>query len=309
LRALPPIPELIAFEAVARHLSFTRAAEELRLTQSAISHRVRRLEQHLGQRLLNRLNPGLSLTEAGLALLPELTACLDGLARLGGKGRRRLRVAAGAALCSWWLVARLPAFMAQHPGVSVELLPLDASSTPPPDLDLRIAWVGAGQDEAGPLQRPLFTEQVFPVCSPRLLPQGRPLASAQALAGLTLLHKASGSAGEWSWPLWLQRLGLAAVRPGGGELHLAEMSLVLAAAVQGAGVALSRSLLVHDALCDGRLVLPLAGIEPLPSSKRHIARWPAGNRGDRDVEAFVDWLALNAAQTVEQSAAWIAAQA
>jgi LysR family transcriptional regulator, glycine cleavage system transcriptional activator len=309
VRSLPPIPELIAFEAVARHLSFTRAAEELRLTQSAVSHRVRRLEEHLGTRLLHRLNPGLTLTDAGQALLPKLAACLDALAKLGTKGVRRLRVAAGAALSSWWLVGRLPAFLAQRPDLSVELLPLEANSAPPPDVDVRILWVGSGEDLPNPRQRPLFTEQVFPVCSPRLLPDGLPLRDARELRRMTLLHKASGTAGEWSWSVWLNRLGVGPAGHNGPELHLAEMGLMLSAAIEGAGVALGRSLLVHDALQAGRLVVALDDFEPMPSSKRHVARWPAANVGDADVEAFVDWLAVEAAKTVNQSASYFRGRA
>ncbi|MGY4831699.1 LysR substrate-binding domain-containing protein [Sphaerotilaceae bacterium SBD11-9] len=299
MRRLPPFPELVAFEAVARHLSFTRAAAELSLTQSAVSHRVHRLEEHLGQRLLNRLNPGLTLTEAGLALLPGLSDCLDGLARLGGQKMRRLRVGAGPALSSWWLVGRLPGFMAQRPNLSVELLPIEPGQPLPPNLDVWIAWVMAKDEPASEEQQPLFTERVFPVCSPRLLPGGRPLREPQALAQMTLLHKSSsGTVGEWSWPLWLKRLGVDAPTQGTHELHLADMSLVLSAAIEGAGVALSRSLLVQDALDAQRLVVAVDGIEPMPSTKRHLARWPARNNGDADVAAFVAWLQDESAKTV-----------
>src|SRR5690242_11799260 len=110
MRRLPPLPELVAFEAVARLHSFTRAAAELSLTQSAVSHRVRRLESHVGTLLLRRLNPGIELTDAGRALLPRAAAALDALAEIGdrvGQGERRLRVCAGAALCTWWLAGRL----------------------------------------------------------------------------------------------------------------------------------------------------------------------------------------------------------
>lgn len=298
MRRLPPFPELVAFEAVARHLSFTRAAAELSLTQSAVSHRVRRLEEHLGQRLLNRLNPGLTLTEAGLALLPELSDCLDGLARLGGQKVRRLRVGAGPALSSWWLVGRLPGFMAQRPSLSVELLPIEPGQPLPPNLDVWIAWSVAKDEPASNEQQPLFTERVFPVCSPRLLPGGRPLRNPQALAQMTLLHKASGRVGEWSWPLWLSRLGVEAPTDGTHELHLADMGLVLSAAIEGAGVALSRSLLVQDALEAKRLVVAIDGVEPMLSSKHHVARWPARNHGDADVAAFVAWLQEESAKTV-----------
>jgi LysR family glycine cleavage system transcriptional activator len=301
MRRLPPFPELVAFEAVARHLSFTRAAAELCLTQSAVSHRVRRLEQHYGTRLLRRLNPGLLLTEAGKALLPELAAALDALARLNGKRERRLRVTAGSALCTWWLAGRLASFMAQRPGISVDLIALEAPDPSIADVDVRIQWVAPTDETAAPNQAALFCEQVFPVCSPRLLPGGQPLGDAQALAGMTLLHKAVHASGEWSWPVWLERLGVEPRKRRGAELRFADMGLMLSAAVNGSGVCLARSLLVHDALRDGRLVVALAGFEPMTSVKKHIARWPSHKTGDADIEAFVSWLVDEAKRCLDET--------
>jgi LysR family glycine cleavage system transcriptional activator len=305
MRTLPPFAELVAFEAVARHLSFTRAAAELCLTQSAISHRVRRLEVHFGRRLVDRLNPGIKLTEAGAALLPEITAALDGLARLGRKPERRLRVAAGSALCTWWLASRLPAFMATRPGLSVELTPLDSYSTPVPEVDVRILWVAEGLDAPAQTQAPLFCERVFPVCSPRLLAEGRPWRDPQALGQMTLLHKTTMASGEWNWSTWLDRLHIDARTRRGGELRFAELGPILSAALDGAGVALARSLLVHDALHAGRLTLPVLGFEPMTSIKRHIARWRRSQVGDPDIRAFVEWMVEEAAQTMARTVAWL----
>jgi LysR family glycine cleavage system transcriptional activator len=297
MRRLPPFPELVAFEAVARHLSFTKAAAELSLTQSAISHRVRRLEKNFGAQLIQRLNPGLKLTDAGATLLPELSAAFDLLARLGVRRERRLRVAAGSALCNWWLAGRISDFMKQRPGLSVELTPIENESVAIPEVDVRILWVGPGDDAASATQMPLFNEHVFPVCSPKLLPNKLRLQDKQALGSMTLLHKTTSMAGEWSWQIWLDRLGIGGPRRG-GELRFAEMGLVLSAAVDGAGVALSRSLLVHDALRSGRLAIPLTGIEPMVSSKKHVARWRKDRAQDPDIEAFVSWLVKEAAATL-----------
>jgi LysR family glycine cleavage system transcriptional activator len=308
MRPLPPFPELVAFEAVARHLSFTRAAAELCLTQSAVSHRVRRLEAHFGKRLIHRLNPGLKLTEAGAALLPEITAALDGLARLSRSPERRLRVAAGSALCTWWLAGRLPAFMARCPGLSVELTPLDSYSTPVPEVDVRILWVSEAEYSPGPTQAPLFAERVFPVCSPRLLPGGRPFADPRALGNLTLLHKATLASGEWSWNTWLDRLGIDARHRRGGQLRFADMGPILSAALDGAGVGLARSLLVHDALHAGRLTIPVLGFEPMTSEKKHVARWRRGRADDPDIAAFVGWMVEEAALSMEQTDDWLRSQ-
>jgi LysR family transcriptional regulator, glycine cleavage system transcriptional activator len=299
MRRLPPFAELVAFEAVARHLSFTLAAAELHLTQSAVSHRVRRLEAYLGKQLIHRLNPGLALTDAGTALLPRLVDALDGLTQIGRPAEKRLRVAAGSALCTWWLAGRLSGFMAQRPELSIELMPVEQAQASMPQADVRIVWVAPNEEPRGPTQVPLFNEQVFPVCSPTLLPGGQPVRDAQALARLPLLHKATHGMGEWSWSVWLERLGYQLDTRARSELHFAEMGLVLSAAVDGAGLALVRSLLAYDALASGRLVVPLAGIEPMRSTKRHVARWPSAKAADPDVRAFVEWLTTEAAQTLE----------
>lgn len=298
MRRLPPFAELVAFEAVARLLSFTRAAEELCITQSAVSHRIRRLEQHFGTALVKRLNPGLVLTPAGSALLPELVAALDGLSRLGQRRERRLRVTAASALCTWWLAERLPAFMRERPGVSVELVPVDTPQATVADVDVGIRWMPVDDSAQSERQMPLCTEQVFPVCSPHLLPEGRPLTQAQSLPSLSLLHKSAYPAGEWSWAFWLDRFELPAAAPAHSELRFADMGLLMSAAVGGAGVALTRSLLAFDALRSGRLVLPVAGVQPADCGKRHVARWPAAKSGDADVRAFVDWLVAQSAETV-----------
>lgn len=304
MRPLPPFPELVAFEAVARNLSFTRAAAELHLTQSAISHRVRRLEEHFGKRLIRRLNPGIELTEAGATLLPEISAALNALAHLNGTPERKLHVAAGRALSTAWLAGRLPAFMALRPGLSIELISID-DETPVPEVDVRILWVGEGEYTAGPGQAPLFNEHVFPVCSPRLLPGGRPLPDPSALETMTLLHKATHATGEWSWSTWLAHLGVDRGRRSGSELRLADMGLLLSAAIDGAGVAVSRSLLVHDALQAGRLTLPFAGFTPMLSAKKHVARWRRSREGDPDITAFVGWMVEEARDTLAKTDAMV----
>jgi LysR family transcriptional regulator, glycine cleavage system transcriptional activator len=300
VRRLPPFAELVAFEAVARRQSFTLAAQELGLTQSAVSHRVRRLEQHFGRRLLRRLNPGLVLTDVGAALLPELVEALDGLARLGRGPERVLRVAAASALCTWWLAGRLSGFVAQRPGVSIELVPIGADAASIPEVDVRILWLGADEDRRGASEASLFHEHVFPVCSPRLLNDERMPRSPDALRSMTLLHKATHATGEWSWQVWLDRFGIDLKVQQSGELRFADMGLVLSAAVDGSGVALARSLLVHAALKSGRLVAPFAGVEPMVSTKKHVARWRSGMARDRDINAFVSWLTSEAAQTLNE---------
>jgi LysR family glycine cleavage system transcriptional activator len=266
-----------------------------------VSHRVRRLESHFGKRLIDRLNPGIALTDAGAALLPELTETLEVLARLSGQRERRLRVAAASSLCTWWLAGRLGRFMAQRRGLSVELVPLERDAAPIPEVDVRILWVSPGEAVGSATQAPLFNEQVFPVCSPMLLPEGRPFRDPQALSAMTLLHKATQAPGEWDWGTWLARLGLGREVSRGAELRFADVGLTLSAAIQGSGVALIRSLLAHDALQDGRLVIPVLGVEPMVSAKHHVARWRSAMARDPDIKAFVLWLVSEAAHTLSST--------
>ncbi|MFN3400362.1 MAG: LysR substrate-binding domain-containing protein, partial [Ferrovibrio sp.] len=143
----------------------------------------------------------------------------------------------------------------------------------------------------------LFREQVFPVCAPSILK--KPLRDPARLAELPLLYKSAeaGQGEEWEWSTWFQRLGIKA-RPK-PRLRFEEIGLAIAAAMEGGGVALGRSLLVHDALKDGRLVRPLGDGWALPSAKVHLARWPAVSSRNLRLRAFVDWLAVETAKTVQ----------
>jgi LysR family transcriptional regulator, glycine cleavage system transcriptional activator len=290
MRRLPPFPELVAFEAVARLLSFTKAAAELCITQSAVSHRVRRLEKFVGAQLLYRTNPGIALTAAGAALLPQIKAALDNLERMGPRRERRLRVAAGGALCTWWLAGRLAAFMHQQPGMTIELITVENDRSPIPEVDVRILWLNANDAPAVATVRPLLVEHVFPVCSPDLVRDLPAHPDASVLATLPLIHKLTHAEGEWSWSVWLDRLGLPQRSAREGVLRFTDTGLMLAAAVNGGGVALTRSLLAHDALMDGRLIVPFKLGEPMVSAWRHFARWRRDRQGDPDIEAFVGWL-------------------
>lgn len=299
-RRLPPFGPLVAFDAVARHRSFTRAADELGLTQSAVSHQVRRLEAFCGTKLLRRLNPGVELNDEGAKLQSELSVLLDGLAELEAglrprPGRRMLRVGASSSLATWWLVRRLKGFRARHPEIDIDLVPVESDTPAGKSLDVRILWTSLAEARASSLQAPLFHERVFPVCAPALLPGGKPLADPKALLDLPLIQKSGAPIGEWSWVYWFRKLALKRAEP--HDLLLGNIGLCLTAAVEGAGVSLGRSLLVADAIGDGRLVPALAAPPEIASSKIHIARWSPRLVGDRSTQILVEWLARAAEAT------------
>ena len=302
MRSLPPFDALVAFDAALRQGSMTSAAAELGMTQSAVSHRVRRLEAFMGASLLNRTATGLTTTPAGAALASGLTGLLDDLGDLRARCRAilapaSLRVGIAAGLADYWLVRRLPGFTAAHPGQSVELVIAgNDTAARASDVDVRIHWVPVGAVRGASTQRLLFQEKVFPVCRPDLLPGGAIPDDPKALARLPLLHKGvAGSGMEWSWPVWFERLGLEG--PPTPVLRFDSLGTAIAAALQGAGVVLARSLLVHDALAEGRLVRVLPPSWDMVSTKAHVVRWPGALAGDARVERFVAWLVVEAAAT------------
>ena len=299
-RRLPPFGPLIAFDAVVRHRSFTRAADELGVTQSAVSHQVRRLEDFLGLQLFNRLNPGVELNDDGAKLQGELATLLDGIAGLEPSLRRRpgrqtLRLGAGSSLAAWWLVRRLRTFRALHSEIEIDFVPVESEAASEPSLDVRILWTTLAESRATSLQASLFRERVFPVCAPSVLPGGKPLLDPAALLDLPLIQKGHTPTGEWSWSCWFEKLGLQRAEPRG--LVLGDMGLCLTTAVEGGGVAIGRSLLVADAIDDGRLVPALATAPDVLSTKVHIARWSAELIGDRNTQALVSWLTQAAEET------------
>jgi LysR family transcriptional regulator, glycine cleavage system transcriptional activator len=297
----PPFDTLVAFEVAARRFGMTQAAEELGLTQSAVSYRIKRLEAFMGTPLFARRGSGLELTPEGQALreaLKDFLSLAGGLrARcVAGTAVNRLRVGVGSALGDNWLVRRLPDFSRVHPSTSIELVIVENEAPERHlDLDIRILWVPISETRATSTRRPLFREHVFPVCSPSLLPDGFTPGDASVLVALPLLHKRLNghpSPAEGSWESWFERLGLT--DPPNEAFWFTSIGPSVAAAIHGAGVALARTMVVQDALADGRLVRVLPPEHDQLSSKMHVVRWPGRLVGDPHVEAFASWLCARA---------------
>jgi DNA-binding transcriptional LysR family regulator len=263
-RSLPPLGTLRTFEAVARQLSFTRAADELALTQSAVSHQIRALEQDLGTSLFGRLHRGIALTDDGRTLLEGVRAGLDSMLLASERVRSQRRVgvltlATPAAFATWWLVPRLGRFAALHPQIEVRIAAMDGRE---PDLwrdgvDVAVVKRKAKLADHNPVEMPLLREIVFPVCAPSMLGGELPLRSPQDLTRHTLIECDTTEADdpEFSWSTWLARLGLHephATR----QLRFSHFGLALSAAIDGLGVALGRSPMVDAELAAGRLVRP-----------------------------------------------------
>lgn len=274
---LPPLTALRAFEAVARRLSFARAAEDLHVTKAAVAQQVRALEQEIGAPLVVRSGRGLALTEAGAAGSAGLAEGFAILARAAramreAKGRRFLVINSSPSFAATWLVGRIGKFKTRHPEIDVLL-----DANPMEDtleaatVDALIRW-GAG-DFPGLATTLLFKEDVFPVCSPGLAGGDNPLRSPEDLKRHTLLHL-EWSAAYPSWPAWsdwLKAAGAKSVEARHG-VWFNNMAMAMRAAAQGQGVALCSLAIAADELAAGRLVAPFSTAVATPFGYYFLCR-------------------------------------
>ena len=290
---LPPLNALRTFEAAARHLSFTKAAEELFVTQAAVSHQIRLLEEHLGAPLFRRMSRALMLTEEGQVLLPAVREAFD---RLSAGVRRVRDLCCGGALtisttpsfAASWLAGRLARFQALHPEIELQL-----SATPRlvefarEGIDCGIRY-GMG-DWPGLVSLRLFKTALVPVCSPMLLDGANPLRCPEDLAHHTLLHALDDPD---DWRLWLRAAGVGGIDPTRG-LKFDSVPLVVQAAISGAGVGIGRRQLVEAELAAGRLVAPF-DLE-LPDQCAYYFVAPEATAEQPKVAAFRAWLVAEVA--------------
>ena len=256
---LPPLNALRAFEAAARHLSFSRAAAELNVTPAAVSHQVKALEEYLGTPLFRRLTRAVVLTEAGQAGVPALR---QGFAKLGeaadllraDETAGALTVSVAPSFGAKWLVPRLDRFAAAHPDIDIRI---DASMAPADfardGIDVAVRF-GHGVYPGLHVEK-LFDEEVVPVCTPALCKGPPALHEPADLRRHTLIHIAlRGRDQTWpDWPMWLRSAGVEGIDATRGPRFSVD-SMAVQAALEGQGVALVNSALVADDLAAGRLV-------------------------------------------------------
>jgi DNA-binding transcriptional LysR family regulator len=293
--ALPPLDLLVGFESAARHLSFTKAGEELYLTQSAVSRQIKELEEELGVALFQRRHRALALTEAGqqfyAATAQVLTTMRAATDRLRAQtGKRSVSVTTTHSFAALWLIPRLAGFTRAHPGVDVRI----TAETRVQDLDrdgLDIAIRHGPASLAGPNAVRLMGEKVFPVCSPKLI--GRlPLEKPEDLRHHVLLQydDPDGRHPWLHWKTWLEVERIAELRPA-GTLSFSGYEQIIPAAVAGHGVALGRSPLVKDLLASGELVAPFRSTaDPARAYYAILSR-----RASTEASDFLDWLKEEAA--------------
>ena len=290
---LPSLNGLRAFEAAARHLSFTQAASELNVTQTAISHQIRRLEEELGVRLFIRKNRALALTPQARDYLPGVRAAFNDLRLATDRLLRKeddhvLTVSTLASLAAKWLLPRLTAFQEAHPGLDVRITTSTALvDFKGRDVDAAIRW-GRGH-WPGVRAEWLMADEVFPVCSPALLAGKRPLRTPEDLRDHVLLHTSTNSD---DWRQWLTAAGLPSdisKQPGiTFDLNL----MTVQAAIDGIGVAMGRTSYVQDDIAKGRLVVPFN--IALPADAGFYLVSPEGAAEPPKLKAFRQWLLASA---------------
>lgn len=257
---LPPLSYLAAFEAAARHESFTSAAAELCVTQSAVSRQIRLLEETLGCPLFVRSHKAVALTEGGRKFQRTVNAALELLAaaayELKGKGASStVTISTDLAFASHWLIPRLPKFRSAHPEITIHV---DAS-------DEDTSQIGEGADIAiqfgdgywpGCVARFLLKEEIFPVCSPAYLSKFAVMESTQDLLQATLIHLETHHLDWMDWAAWFAHTGsnLAERRQ---DLFINNYPAVLQAALGGQGIAMGWRYLADDLLAAGILVRPV----------------------------------------------------
>jgi LysR family transcriptional regulator, glycine cleavage system transcriptional activator len=295
-RRLPPLNALRAFEAAARHLNFSRAADELSVTPGAVSQQIQNLEDYVGVALFKRTPKGLLLTDPAQIALPALREAFDRLAEAASMltaavDGRRLTVSVAPSFAAKWLVPRLGKFEALRPNVDVwisagiELVDFNSG-----EIDIAIRY-GAGRYPGLEVAR-LMQETVLPVASPSLL-ETQPLAELSDLADHVLLHDGSPDADEScpDWTMWLAARGVRGVDGSRGP-RFNQSSLVIEAAVGGRGVALAKRALAQADLDAGRLVAPFQ-ITTAVDFAYYLVHPKAKGRLPQ-VKAFVSWLTAEA---------------
>ncbi|MDA9423512.1 MULTISPECIES: transcriptional regulator GcvA [Bradyrhizobium] len=287
---LPSLNGLRAFEAAARHLSFTLAASELNVTQTAISHQIRRLEEELGIRLFIRQNRALALTPEARDYLPGVRAAFNDLRLATDRLLRKeddkvLTVSTLASLAAKWLLPRLTDFQEQHPGIDVRI----TTSTGLVDfqrdnVDAAIRY-GRGQ-WPGVRADWLMADELFPVCSPSLLRGDKPLRRPEDLRNHPLLHTSNANSDDWR--LWLTAAGLPADIARQPGITFDMIFMTIQAAIDGIGVAMGRTSYVQDDIAKGRLVVPFKIALPADAGFYLVA--PEGRREAPKLAAFRQWI-------------------
>jgi LysR family glycine cleavage system transcriptional activator len=288
---LPPANSLVVFEAAARHLNFTHAAAELRVTQAAVSRQIRTLEDHLGATLFRRLPRALELTRNGRRMQQAVTMGLEHIANAAADIRRarggaEVTISSSVTFASYWLMSRVAKFRAVNPEVELRLV----ASAPVSDLavagiDMAVRY-GNGR-WPGVEATHLLDNEIFPVCTPKYLEGRPPLKESADLLGETLLHLVEFDRNWVTWEAWLRAFGVEG-KPAGRGLRFDNYLILIQAALDGQGIALGGGRLADDFLAHGALVRPIEAT--LKSEQAFYLLTPTETPLSKSARVFRDWL-------------------
>lgn len=296
-RRLPPLNSLKAFEAAARNLSFTKAAEELFVTQAAISHQIKLLEEHLSIKLFMRRNRSLLLTEEGQSyyldikdIFAHLYEATEKLLTRGAKGS--ISIALTPSFAIQWLIPRLSEFSKIHPDIDVKIKAVDfEENSLTDDVDVAI-YYGMGKWPNVQADK-LHTEFFIPVCSPLLLAGTHPIQIPADLKHHTLLHDMTRN----NWSEWIKQASIKDINVNQGPIF-SHSSMVLQAAIHGQGVALGHNILSKPEIESGRLITPFNQI--LLSKKSYYLVCREAQIDSAKINTFRNWLLEEVKQEEEE---------
>lgn len=305
-RRLPPLNAVRVFESAARHLSFTRAAEELHVTQGAVSHQIKVLESWFGVPLFQRNKREIKLTAEGENFLPGVRSTLNKLHAVTQQvldidSTHVLNIATPESFAVNWLIKRLNSFYEQNPGIDIRLTTQNQiddfgnliGDDGPAWVDLKIRY---GRDRwTGMIATKILDEQMFPVCAPGLLEGEHALTCLENMQYHTLLHDDM----QIPWRSWLIAAGMDHINTNAGP-HFSHSHMVLKAAMEGQGIALGRSVLVADEIDAGKLVRPFD--IAIPSEYAYYLVYPEIAVEQQKIATFQQWLLAEAASFSKQLA-------
>lgn len=287
MRKLPPLNALKAFEAAARHLSFTKAAEELFVTQAAVSHQVKALEEYLAAKLFVRRNRSLLLTAEGQSYFLDLKEIFDDIVQATARLKQStevgsLTISLPPSFAILWFVPRLSRFREAYPEIDVRIRAVDeVDSSLTDDVDVAI-YYGSGQ-WSGLTAYKLHKEYLLPVCSPLLLNSNKPLREPRDLLNHTLLHDETRNA----WKDWFKLVGIDKDKGDNGPVF-SHSNLALKAAVHGQGIALANNVLVKPEIDSGHLIRVFP--EALPRNKSFYLVCRDSQAEIGKIATFRNWL-------------------
>ncbi|MNZ50186.1 Glycine cleavage system transcriptional activator [compost metagenome] len=291
IQPMPPLNSLVAFEAAARHLSFTLAAQELNVTQGAISRQVRLLEEFLGKSLFERTTRAMNLTPAGSQYYEVVQDALLRLAHATGeirhwRGAQQVTVATSTAMASLWLLPRVAAFQQANEDIDLRIIAYDhVKDFSRLDCDLALYYCRTPPQNMK--VTPLFSERVFPVCSPDYQAKFPDLKTPEQLADCTWLWLEDPQRDWIGWPEWFRRLGYTAPEPR-HRININSYSMLIQSALIGQGVALAWDNLVNNHLETGALVRPIEAM--LETDAMFCLLEHPERRMRQSMQRFREWL-------------------